>query len=580
MRALKPRKGNMAIADMLALLPTSSHWWLAEENVAGVQLSRHAESIWMHTVGRRSPSYTSMTGLKILACARRHANWMFSSPGMMQRALWFAGRDPMYTRRSMEEYELWRAVENSRAMNWVFQSRLPAGKGAQTGFLLTAGPLPTAAGSDWSPESGMEGEAAVESEADDDSEIGRLLFELSEEGFTQLSAEASAPPGLFALPPNKGSRLSRCLPGLILWADFRRNCKNMPRRTQWERLALLSRWYPEQACQAVLKDLEEVIDLPARLAPVLLAHTVLTDPGGPQLAVSPEHLKKTANLWWFDRQNEGSVLNLKHPLRGSSPETDPIVDKIAADVLSFLSSLTNLLRKKHQSQATHGPSGGQVVSGSWLACADEIRYWMKKVAMRRKAMLKARYKAAYRECREQLEAAYFSETSVTAVELPVGCRNRVRAPSDFQNYELRQWAFFEEELVLALIHGCIRLEAMESWYNCRLVAKALDFSMSRVHRAFKFSVSTGQFACLYEWQLDDAIEWVATEQAQDYACRVGGAIATTLWDLAGEDVGTGGDLAVAELAGGDLDGGDLVGGGLVTVESDGPTAAKRRKRDY
>ncbi|EZG83895.1 hypothetical protein GNI_013780 [Gregarina niphandrodes] len=531
MRALKARISS-GMVGMLALLMPGGGWRYPECG-AGVRVGRRAGLIWRHTMARRSLIDGWESKEEMLNCVRWFIGSIYPEPGVGRRTIWYNDRGlPVYMAQSVEDYEQWCAVKNNEILSWL---------------------LPQERAEWMSP---LDLSARVDMPAQTD--ILRHMFDLYTEDFGQLSVEATASPEPFT--PKKGN--CRSIPGLILWAGFRYDAPYMCLRDRWERLAVLSRWYPEEACEAVLKDLEQLTDLPARLMPSLFVPTALTAaPREPPVAVSKQQLNDTASLWWFDPQNEDSPLDINQNRRRRrlNPPTPRIVEEIAADVRNFVKALQKQLRQTDadKSQATPRPPGGQV------ACADEIRYWMKKVAIRRKAMLKERYKVAYTGCKEYVEAAYFSDESSGTVRFPVACPGWMRPLSRLRNYELRQRACFEEELVLALIHGCIRLEAVESGHHCSSLVAELD---DAVHEEDcpEFTVSTGQLACLYEWHLDDVIERVATDQARDYACRVGGAIATLLWDL------TGGDPA---------DGEDLAAENLTSAEADGLLPSKRRKRE-
>ncbi|EZG82427.1 hypothetical protein GNI_016520 [Gregarina niphandrodes] len=150
-----------------------------------------------------------------------------------------------------------------------------------------------------------------------------------------------------------------------------------------------------------------------------------------------------------------------------------------------------------------------------------------EAAQRREQLLSKQYMDAYQRCQYQFLSVYFpgapdfacdsrqpfeERISIDAPQFPVGSETKINCIDDYGNYNLRQWAWFEEELVRSLLKS----------FLCELSQSELKTVNDMMGRSEWITISMNQedFDDRYNEVLKHVVRRVAHTQAEEYAHRL------------------------------------------------------------
>ncbi|EZG78224.1 hypothetical protein GNI_039540 [Gregarina niphandrodes] len=276
-------------------------------------------------------------------------------------------------------------------------------------------------------------------------------------------------------------RIQRSVPALVLWAYFTDERAKMPFAQRLRNLSVLMRWYPAEVTSLVVGEFLRQLE-----------SRTLKFPTGERL------LQNRVALWLSGYRDAGN----------------------SAVKQSMVTHLAKYLEAVKQ-------DAHETVTPEWTTYTS-LRRTHRDATSKRFDILTRRYTQAYEACKDRLLSAYFPVASpgvsslpeaLSAAEhvpqFPVGGVSKISKFDDYQDYELRQWAWMEELLVRTLLDKLVSHHATKTGQDRNVVAQAL-----RGPNRFALAVSQDEIRSMYSEVLTTVATRAAAEQAHDYGCRI------------------------------------------------------------
>ncbi|EZG55273.1 hypothetical protein GNI_115020 [Gregarina niphandrodes] len=332
--------------------------------------------------------------------------------------------------------------------------------------------------------------------------------------FRDYSFQSSKVSDLFPEGIDCGGRRSRSAPGIVHSAYCVASRKHLSPEQSLRNLAVMARWYPLAAFES------------ARAADLLQQGSLFTIDGYiPDISVRGKRLQQVATLWL-----------------GGDPQAQPdtVTESVSADLaecLQYIGKLTNdkLLGETHSGHPySMHHNDVDTIKARYKELIQTTRLFG---GQSRCELLDDRYSNAYGCWRgkEQVLSAYFPASGTSAreawsggvvPEFPVVHDVKINSIADYQNYELRQWAWMEELLVRTVADKLISVRVASTGETREDIAAAIQGP-----QPFTVAISTEELARIYFAATREVVKQATEEQADDYASRVGLALITTAYDL-------------------------------------------------
>ncbi|EZG55308.1 hypothetical protein GNI_114920 [Gregarina niphandrodes] len=301
-------------------------------------------------------------------------------------------------------------------------------------------------------------------------------------------------------------RLDRSPSGLVNWAYFWKNREDMSPEQELRTLAVIARWHPASVLEGHIGIWK---------TPLYKQNDYI-----PDLSVHEGRLRQLAALWFCGDPNV---------------KPGPITESVVADLERSLReieyySLSEVDRNEEDDTYFLRYVDVEKVKKEYLARLDAQK---KRVSLREETMLERRYCEAYTGCRDKFLSTYFPDPSQPkpsageVPEFPLGSQVKITNIADYQNYELRRWAWMEELLVRTVLDQVLSKHTTNT--GEALDAAAL-VAAKNAPEPFIVSVSRADLRDIYDQALPQVAKRVAVEQAHEYACRTAGVLITTAYN--------------------------------------------------
>ncbi|EZG82435.1 hypothetical protein GNI_016600 [Gregarina niphandrodes] len=416
-------------------------------------------------------------------------------------------------------------------------------------------------------------------------ELRSVMQAMSDEQLTNRGNGRLIPPIL--LPSIDGiSRILRSPSGLARWAVYHRNSHSMTADERLRNVCVLARWYPQKACYEAAKIIGSLPNLKYISATDGSCDPQCFDISIEELRRitalafydNPASNDATSDNCPASSDRGDDVASRRSQVV-PDPKVDSVFEQTVRDVADFMEQLRAYMRNSQFTFAGYDipddnalgdvrATGDNVLDDNALedvrATGDNVpddsasednalggdgapigalyvpkllSTWVNGLMDKRIAELRQRYEDVYSSSQNDLVSAYFSGINGSGevsrdssgdvsgeAQFPVGSEVKITSLDDYQNYDLRERAWFEQSFVRGLMY-LILLQETGHGPNRSMMEIV---NRMRSNDPLTFTMPVNLFNTLYDFTTKEITEWMALEQGTGYAYRAGVAISTTL----------------------------------------------------